>query len=76
MKGAHSVGNGGEGAHVIWRQLEVQGLQVGLDVLRLDCFECGADASLQLPAQQHLQPPRRFRSCCAIVSKDYAPCQL
>ncbi len=57
MKGTHSVGDCGEGAHVIWRQLKVQGLQIGLDMLRLDCLECGADASLQLPVQQHLQRP-------------------
>ena len=51
---AYSVGDGGEGAHVVLGQLEVQGLQVGLDVLRVDSLEGGAHAPLYLPAQQHL----------------------
>lgn len=54
----YSVGDGGEGAHVLRGQLPVQGLQVGGDVLRVDCFECCADAALHLPAQQHLQHAR------------------
>ena len=55
LQGAHSVGDGGEGTHVVLGQLKVQGFQVGLDVLRAHSLESGAHASLQLPAQQHLR---------------------
>lgn len=62
--GTYSVGDSGEGAHVLRGQLPVQDLQIRGDVLRVDCFKCCADATLHLPAQQHLQ---RARTCLVVL---------